>query len=168
MRSAYLNGGMGALVSGIIWLASGLGALYYSHQTSILFFFFAGMFIHPLGLLLSKAMGRSGKHNSDNPLATLALESTVLLFIGLFIAYCTYQNGQDWFYSIMLLTIGGRYLIFQSIYGVKLYWIFGGLLILTGGFCLIYNQAFHIAGIIGGIIEIVFSILLTLQSRSEN
>lgn len=75
------------------------------------------MAIHPLAMLLSKALGRPGKHRADNPLAALALESTFLLFIGLFIAFVVAQVRGDWFYPIMLLIIGGRYLVFATLYG---------------------------------------------------
>jgi len=122
MRKAYFGGGPGAWASGIVWLSAGIMALISSQQTSVLVFFF-------------------GK---GNPLAKLALESTFLIFIGLFIAYATLQTHPRWFYAIMVMIIGGRYLVFTSIYGMRIYWIFGAILVMVGviGFFLKLN--FHV------------------------
>jgi len=92
----------------VVWLAAGIVALVNTELISVLVFFLGGMLIHPLGILLSKALKRSGQHQKDNPLSNLALESTLLLFIGLFIAYVVLQIRPHWFFPIMLLMIGGR------------------------------------------------------------
>ena len=160
MREAYLGGSTGVFASGIIWLISGILALSVSKQTTILVFFFGGMLIHPLGILLDKILGRSGKHQKENPLGTLALESTALLFIGLFIAYSIFLTSPGYFFPIMLLTIGGRYLIFQTIYGIRLYWLLGFVLVASGGFLMMTKTAFYIGAISGGIIELVFALLI--------
>ncbi|NRB60456.1 MAG: hypothetical protein HRU50_11030 [Winogradskyella sp.] len=167
MRVAYLGGGTGIFASGLIWLISGLSGMYLTKQTSILIFFIGGMLIYPLGILSAKLLKRSGKHKDNNPLAKLALESTAILFIGLFIAYAVFQTQQLWFYPVMLMIIGVRYLVFQSIYGIKLYWVLGLLLIVSGVLCLISNQPFHFGGIIGGVIELIFGIVVTTKERKN-
>ncbi|NMH89277.1 DUF7010 family protein [Flavivirga algicola] len=167
MRKSYFGGGPGAFVSGIVWLTSGITALIGTKQISVLVFFFGGMLIHPLGIVLSKALNRSGKHKSGNPLSYLALESTFILFIGLFIAYFSLQVRPNWFFSIMILIIGGRYLVFSSIYGMRVYWIFGATLILSGIGGLIFNTPFHLIGLIGGIIEILYSSIIIYLEKSN-
>jgi len=122
MHLSYLGGGAGVLASGLIWLITGAVAFYYTKQTTILIFFLGGMLIHPLGIVISKLFNRSGQHKKDNPLAKLALESTLILFVGLFVAYSIFQIKTDWFFPIMLMMIGVRYLLFQSIYGMKIFW----------------------------------------------
>ena len=82
MNTAYFGGGAGVLVSGLIWCLAGITALLYSAQSSMLVLFFGGMLIHPLALLLAKLLKRSAKHQPDNPLGKLALESTIILFVG--------------------------------------------------------------------------------------
>jgi len=167
MRKSYLGGGPGAFASGIVWLTAGITALISTKQISVLIFFFGGMLIHPLGILISKALNRSGKHKNGNPLSFLALESTFLLFIGLFIAFLTLQIRPNWFFSIMILIIGGRYLLFSSIYGMRIYWIFGATLILSGIGGFLLNKHFYLIGIVGGVIEIIFSfIILYLEKRN--
>ena len=98
MRNSYFGGAPGAFASGVVWLTAGITALLSTKQISVLVFFFGGMLIHPLGVLLSKALNRSGKHKKGNPLSHLALESTLILFIGLFIAFLTLQIRSNWFF----------------------------------------------------------------------
>ncbi len=167
MRKSYFGGGPGAFVSGVVWLTAGITAVVSTKQISVLVFFFGGMLIHPLGIILSKALNRSGKHKKGNPLSSLALESTFMLFIGLFIAYLVLQIRPNWFFSIMILIIGGRYLVFSSIYGMRIYWAFGTTLILSGFGGFLFNAPFHLIGLTGGIIEILFSfIILYLEKRN--
>jgi len=98
MRNSYFGGAPGAFASGVVWLTAGITALLSTKQISVAVFFFGGMLIHPLGILLSKALKRSGKHKKGNPLSHLALESTLILFIGLFIAFLTLQIRSNWFF----------------------------------------------------------------------
>ncbi|MFC3193973.1 DUF7010 family protein [Marinicella sediminis] len=165
MRTAYLGGATGMLVSGLVWLTAGLVGWQLTVKASVLTLFFGGMLIHPLGVLLDKAMKRAGQHQKGNPLAPLALESTVLLFIGLFIAFVAVQSQPTWFYPIMLLTIGGRYLLFQTLYGMKAYWLIGGALLAAGALCLVYKTPFVTGAFVGAGIEIVGSWLIFSQVR---
>lgn len=167
MRDAYLGGGSGVLISGIVWMAAGILAVYSSKQISIIVFFLGGMLIHPIGILVSKLYNRRGKHIKKNPLGKLAMESTVILFMGLFLVYSLFETLPNWFFPIMLMIIGSRYLTFQTIYGLKIYWILGLILIVSGMICLISNQLLHISGITGGIIELIFSVLIIQSDRNN-
>lgn len=168
MRDAYLGGGSGVLVSGLVWLTAGSFAIYGSIQASFIIFFICGMFIYPIGILVDKLFKRSGKHNKGNPLGHLAMESTVILFIGLFLVYSLFQTLPNWLFPIMLLIIGVRYLIFQTIYGMKIYWVLGLSLIVAGFIGLNSNPPFYTFGIIGGLIELIFSIFIIQRNRKIN
>ncbi|MEM6629100.1 MAG: hypothetical protein AAF694_05485 [Bacteroidota bacterium] len=159
MRQAYLKGAAGVLVSGLVWLAAGFVALGGYLQPSILVFFLGGMLIHPLGLVVSKLFKRSGKHQKENPLAPLAIENSVILFVGLFLAYVIFQVEANWFFPTMLMIIGGRYTLFQTLYGMRIYWALGGILIAAGMACLILSAPFYLGALLGGGIELVFAIL---------
>lgn len=168
MRIAYVGGATGVLVSGLVWIAAGIIGVYSTREISILTFFLGGMLIYPLGMLSTKLFNRTGKHHKENPLAFLAFESTAILFMGLFIAYSVFQIEQQWFYSIMLMIIGVRYLVFQTIYGMRAYWFLGLLLAGCGMVCLVSNQPFHISAFIGGVIEIIFcGVLIKLESNDK-
>lgn len=167
MQDAYLGGGSGVLVSGLVWMAAGIYAMYGSKQDTFIVFFIAGIFIHPIGVLVDKLFGRRGSHVKENPLGYLAMESTAILLTGLFIIYSLSQTLLDWLFPIMLLIIGVRYLLFQTLFGMKIYWILGLALMAAGYIGMESNQPFHTFGIVGGVIEIVFSIVIILMDRSN-
>ncbi|MFL1896343.1 DUF7010 family protein [Aquimarina sp. 2-A2] len=168
MRDAYVGGGTGVLASSIVWIVSGIVAVYATKEMSILTFFLGGMLIYPLGMISTKLFNRTGKHQKNNPLAFLAFESTIILFIGLFMAYAIFQIEKQWFFPVMLMIIGARYLVFQSIYGMKIYWLLGLVLTASGIICLISNQPFQIGGIVGGVVEVIFGGLIIQLDRKSN
>lgn len=165
MDFSYFGGGTGVLVSGLIWCIAGTVGLFSSTQSSMFTLFIGGMFIHPLAMLLSKALKRPGKHDPQNPLGKLALESTIIVFVGLFLAFYVSKLQIEWFYPIMLMIIGVRYLIFQTIYGSKLYWALGAVLTLAGVYCILLGASFLIGAFIGGLTEILFAFAILHQSR---
>ena len=165
MRFAFLGGGPGIMASAFIWLITAASTLYVSEMNTLLIFFFGGMLIYPLGVLLSKLLKGSGKYSGENKLGILAMESTVILFLGLFLAYLLYQFQSNWFFSIMLMVIGVRYLIFQTIYGLKIYWLFGGVLIVAGVIIIQSNQTFETGVIVGGLIELIFGFFIWRKEK---
>ena len=72
----------------------------------------------------------------------------------------------DWFFPAMLLVIGGRYLTFQTLYGLKLYWACG--ITLTIAACVVLATQANVAtgAIAGAVIELLFAALLYKQARS--
>ncbi|MGS2720365.1 DUF7010 family protein [Paraglaciecola aestuariivivens] len=165
MHISYLGGATGVLVSGLVWCIAGLVGLFFSAQASMLTLFFGGMLIFPLSILLAKLFKRSGKHSKDNPLGKLAIESTIILFVGLFIAFTVASIYVAWFYPIMLLMIGVRYLIFTTLYGSKIYWALGASLMLVGALCIVLNAEFATGAVLGGVIELIFALLIFNQGR---
>ncbi|CAM4021856.1 DUF7010 family protein [Pseudoalteromonas byunsanensis] len=165
MNFSYFGGGTGVLVSGLVWCIAGFVALFYSNLSSMLTLFFGGMFIHPLAMLLSKVLKRPGNHDPKNPLGKLALESTIILFVGLFLAFYVAKLHVEWFYPIMLMAIGVRYLIFNTLYGSRIYWVLGAVLMLSGMFCVIFGANFLTGAFIGGLTEIIFSLVILNKSK---
>lgn len=165
MRSAYFGGGPGVAVSGLVWLAAGVVAMLYSPRAAMLTLFFGGMAIHPLGLLLTKLLGRSGQHRKDNSLIHLALESTGILLLGLFIAFTAAQAQVEWFFPVMLIIIGGRYLLFQSMYGMRAYWMLGLMLAGAGVAAILTNLGIATVALLGGGIEVIAALFILLQQR---
>ena len=132
MRRGYLLGAPGVLVSGLVWLAAGGVAVLVSDRAAVLALLAGGALIHPLGVLVERALGRSGAHTAGNPLARLAGETTVSLLVGLVIAFAVSTIRVEWFFPTVLLVIGARYLAFQTLYGLKTYWACGGALCAVG------------------------------------
>lgn len=168
MSNAYIGGAAGVFVSGLAWGISGVIATVVSDTAGIAALFIGGMFIFPLSIGLSKLYKRSGKHAQNNALKHLAFENLAILFVGLFLAFTLAKIDIRFFYPVMLFAIGTRYLSFQTLYGLKTYWLLGILLILSGGFLLLYRLPFVTGAFIGSAIEIVFSFILFKQSNNAD
>lgn len=161
MRRAYVNGGLGVLVSGIVWVVAGLVTQIMTLQAGMAALFFGGMAIHPLSLLLEKLTFKREKVMASSPLEMLALQTTPFLVIGLVIAYVVSDAYPDWFFAIALLAVGGRYLVFQTIYGLSHYVVLGAVLIAIGFVSIWFLRLppYQVA-IAGGVIELLFSVAI--------
>ena len=157
MRQGYLGGAAGIGASACAWLAAAIVAAVATDRAAIFTLFIGGMFIHPLAMLLSKLAGRSGTHDKANPLARLAIESTVWLLLAIPIAFLASLQRPEWFFVAMLLTIGGRYFTFATLYGMRIYWVCGASLA-TAAFALAaLNASSLVAAAVGAGIEFVFA-----------
>src|SRR5690625_5921870 len=132
MPSGYFSGVTGILASALAWAASATVALLHSPERAVWVLLIAGMLIFPVGLLLCRLLGASGAHSKGNPLGQLAGASTFWLIFSLPLAYVVGLSNAAWFFSAMLLVIGGRYLVFATIYGMRLCWVLVLALALAG------------------------------------
>lgn len=165
MRLAYFSGAPGVLASAFAWLVAGFVALGPSPSHAVLALFAGGMLIHPVGVLLCKALGRSGQHAKSNPLGALALENTGWLIFCLPIAYAVSLYNMLWFFPAMLLVIGGRYLTFHTLFGMRTYWVCGAALALAGYLLAASKSQPHVAAFAGSAIEAVVAAAVLLRAR---
>ncbi|MDB5951470.1 MAG: hypothetical protein JWR65_3325 [Massilia sp.] len=167
MCYAYLGGAPGVLASALAWFTAACVAMYGTAQKAVLALFAGGMMIHPLGVLISKGLGRPGAHVKGNPLGNLALEGTVWMLLGLVLAYGLSLWRIDMFFPAMLLIIGGRYLTFATVYGMRIYWACG-VALAAAGFLLSANFASPANGaFVGSAIELVFAVTIYVIDRSR-
>lgn len=167
MRDGYLSGAPGMLVSGTVWVAAGAVAATGEPRHAILALFAGGMLIHPAAVLLAKALGRRGAHDPANPLGRLAMETTVILILGFGLAYAASQARLEWFFPAMLAVIGGRYLTFSTLFGMRAFWIVGGALVAAGWLLASQGAPFAWGGFVGGGIEIAAAAwVLATQRRA--
>ncbi len=157
MREAFLSGATGIFVSGLAWAAAAICTYLYGAEVGMKALFAGGVLIFPISVLLSKLLGVRGTQAKDNPLGPLAMATTFWLIFSLPIAYVVFLQNADWFFPAMLLIIGGRYLTFGAIYGMRLYWGLG-LALAAAGFGLVSTgQVPLIAAAAGAVIELVFA-----------
>lgn len=167
LRAVYCAGGPGVLASALAWGCAAAVAAFASPRNAVIALFVGGMLIHPVGLLITRLLGRSASHSPGNPLAILALESTILMLLCLPIAYVVSLYRLDWFFPAMLLIIGGRYLLFSTMYGLRVYWLLGATLA-SAAFVLIALIAPPAASALAGsLIELAFAIYLIGIGRRE-
>lgn len=71
MRSAFLGGFAGQLISGLIWLVGSIISLWIMPRYEMAALFFGCMLIFPLTQILVRLMGRTGKVSPANGLWAL-------------------------------------------------------------------------------------------------
>ncbi|HEY3643749.1 MAG TPA: hypothetical protein VGM16_00300 [Gammaproteobacteria bacterium] len=167
MRQGYLSGALGMLTSAAIWLAAGLVALYMTPGRAMWTLFIGAAFIHPVSVLLAKLLGRSGTHAKGNPLGNLAFASTVWLILSCVLAYGVALYRMELFFPAMLFVIGGRYLSFATLFGMKIYWICG-LALAAAGYALVQLHApAAAAAFTGSALETGFAIAILIRVREQ-
>jgi hypothetical protein len=164
MRYAHYNGAPGILVSGLVWIAAAAMGYWVGSKNAVWTLLIGGAFIHPVSLLASKALGRPAKTEKGNALNSLAIASTIWLILSCAMAYGLFVLKPELFFPAMMATIGGRYLVLASVYGLSIYWLLGGFLILAANLAFFAMLAPIVAAAIGGLIEIVFAFLVFTHS----
>ncbi len=163
MRNGYYSGATGILASALAWAASATVVLFHSPERAVWVLLIAGMLIFPVGLLLCRLLGAPGTHSKGNPLGQLAGASTFWLIFSLPLAYVVGLSNTAWFFSAMLLVIGGRYLVFATIYGMRLYWLLGLVLALAGAVLALLRVAPLLVVAAGSAIEFAFGFVAIMQ-----
>jgi hypothetical protein len=167
MRYGYAGGAAGMIASAIAWSAAGIVALNGTPNQAIATLFFGGMMIHPVGVLFAKLLRRPGAHAKGNPLAALAMESTIMMIMCFPLAYGASLVRAEWFFPAMLMIIGGRYLIFASTFGMKIFWACGAALGMSGYLLYKFGMPMAAGAFIGAAIEAVFAVLSYAIVRNE-
>ena len=128
-------------------------------------FFFAGWLIFPIATLACRLVFRRTKESPNNPLGGVALESTIAMIAGLFVAWLFLPFAPQNVFPIAAIAVGTHYFAFGSAYGDRLFWLLGalitavGVLDLQGILSLPFGTILAVA-----LIELVFAIVLTLRS----
>lgn len=165
MRQGYCSGGAGVMASAVAWSVAAGVAVFGAAQDAVWALLIGGMLIHPAAVLICRLLGARGAHAKGNPLGQLAGASTVWLIFCLPLAFALGLQEPRWFFPAMLLVIGGRYLVFATLYGMHLYWVLGLALAATG-FLLGYLAApVHVAAVTGAALEGAFAAILLAQHR---
>lgn len=160
IRMAYYDGAPGILVSGMVWLTAALVCHLLGIHKAVWTLLIGGALIHPIGLFVTKALGRSAKTSKANALNQLVMASTIWLILGCAMSYGLYLFMPILFFPAMMATIGSRYLIFASIYGKAVYWLLGSVLIVAANLALFTQMPPAFAASMGGLIEIAFAFLV--------
>jgi hypothetical protein len=101
-------------------------------------------------------------------LGHLALEGTVWLLLTLALAYGLSVYRVEWFFPALLLVIGGRYLTFQTLYGMRAYWAGGGALAATGVALAIVGAPVHVGAFSGAVVEgAMGAVVFALSAKRE-
>ena len=165
MRRGYCSGGAGILASALAWSIAAAVSIFSSAEQAVWALLIGGMLIHPTAVLICKVLGASGTHTKGNPFGSLAGSSTVWMILCIPLAYFLGLNQVDWFFPAMLLIIGGRYLVFATLYGMNLYWALGFALAGAGIGLGYFAAPAQLSTSIGAAVEALFAAVALVQNR---
>jgi hypothetical protein len=160
MRQAYVSGSTGLAASSIAWFAACVTSLIGSPRDAIAALFIGGMLIFPVSVVFSKLAGRTGTHSKGNPLAGLAIETTIWMCLSIPILIFAFWQRPGMFFAAMMVIIGGRYLTFATLYGMRIYWICGGLLVVAAMVLVTLGASATTAAFSGAVIELAFAMMV--------
>ena len=126
-RRAFANGGLGAVVSGLVWLVAGIVLARADLATAYATLFFGGFLIFPLGLFVARVILKLPKETPGNPLIKVVPECTIAMVAFLFIAWLLVDIAPDIVLPAAVLAVGTHYFPFQTAYGLKVYWLLGAV-----------------------------------------
>jgi hypothetical protein len=164
MRHAHYDGAPGILVSGIVWIIAALVCQQLGVNKAVWTLLIGGALIYPIGMLVTKVLGRTATTSKTNALNQLAMASTIWLVLGCAMAYGLFLLKPILFFPAMMATIGCRYLVFASIFGRPVYWVLGASLLVAANLAFFLALPPPVAAALGGLIEVVFAFVVFSKS----
>jgi hypothetical protein len=158
VRTVFLGGFAGQLVSSILWLLSAALATFYTTNSAMLILVLGGIFIFPLTQLTLRLMGRRASLGRDHPMNQLAMQVAFTLPLNLLIVLAVTMYRQNWFYPAFMIALGAHYLPFVFLYGMRQFAILAVVLIAAGvviGMC--FSVSFSLGGWITGVVLLIFA-----------
>ena len=168
IRSVFMGGLVGQLVSGALWLASAAVSTWGSQGRGIAVLCLGGVLIYPLTQLVFRAMGRRFAPSADNPLRYLAMQIAFTIPLGMPLVGAATLHHMNWFYPACMIVVGAHYLPFVSLYGMKHFAVLCALMFSGGVMLGLYlNDSFSLGGWLTGATLVLFGVLGGLSWREE-
>ena len=158
VRSVYMGGFWGQLVSSIIWLVSAALGTWVTPKTSILTVMIGGFFIFPLTQMLLRLSGRRASVSEENPFNSLGMQIAFVLGFSMLLLVPVGLYQLNLFFPALMVLLGAHYLPFATLYGMRMFLILAGILIATGVMIAHYFlEAFSLGAWIAGLALFVFA-----------
>jgi hypothetical protein len=116
----------------VLWLTSAALGTWVSPTTAVASLVIGGMFIFPASTLLLRLAGARPPLSADNSLPSLGMQVAFVLPLSMLLLYPVTSFRPNWFYPALMILVGAHYLPFVFLYGMRMFWALGALLV-TGG-----------------------------------
>ena len=171
VRTVFLGGSVGQMVTGVIWLLSAALGTFGGETYGILGLFFGGMLIFPLTQLVLRLLGHRAALGPTNPLARFPLQSVAAMTALYPLVYAATIHNVAWFYPAFMMVVGAHYVSFILLYGM---WQYGALAaaLVGGGIALavLLPHTFSLGGWLTGIVLLGFAFFVwqTIVARQPS
>ena len=169
IRTRFVGGFYGQLVSGLLWLASAGLAIWASPRAAICTLIIGGFFIFPLTELLLRWSGEKIPLSADNSLYSLGMQVAFVLPLSMPLLIAVGLYRLNWFYPGLMILLGAHYLPFVFMYGMRMFWALGFLLVGAGILIAMYwDGSFSIGAWFTGIVLLIFAVVGRMEARRES
>jgi len=169
VRTVYLGGFVGQLVSALIWFASAAIATFVDPKTGFWALAIGGAAIFPLTQAILRMAGRRSALDRANPLGNLAMQIAFTVPLVLPVAGAAALHKQGWFYPACMVIVGAHYLPFVFLYGMKTFALLAAAL-MAAGFAIGLNAPDQIVmgGWVGGAVLFAFAFALLAAFKASS
>jgi hypothetical protein len=168
VRTAFIGGFWGQLVSSAIWLGSAALATWSTPRAAIIAIVAGGFFIFPATLLLLRLTGGSASPTKGNPLSKLGMQIAFTLPMTMLLLVPVTEFHLNLFYPALLVLLGAHYLPFVFLYGMRIFAALCALLVSSGVVIALYfPRSFSLGAWVGGITLFVFAWILRATVQRE-
>ena len=129
MRTRYVGGFYGQLVSGLLWLVSAALATWGTPRAAITTIVVGGMFIFPLTELLLRLEGERVKLSANNALRQLGMQVAFVLPLSMPLLAPVARYRLTLFFPALMILVGAHYLPFVFLYGMRMFAVLAFVLI---------------------------------------
>lgn len=132
VRSRFVGGFFGQLVSGTLWLAAAALATWGTPRAAITTLVVGGFFIFPFTELLVRLSGRGKPLSKANGLHQLGMQVAFVLPLSMPLLLPIGLYRLELFFPAMMVLLGAHYLPFVFLYGMPMFAVLAGLLVIAG------------------------------------
>jgi hypothetical protein len=160
MRTRYVGGFYGQLVSGLLWLVSASLAQWSELRAAIIALVLGGFFIFPVTELLLRMAGARTSLSETNSLRSLGWQVAFVLPLSMPLLIPVGAYRLTWFYPGMMVLLGAHYLPFAFLYGMRMFTVLAALL--TGGGLMIAmyrSSSLSIGAWYTGLVLLIFAVV---------
>jgi hypothetical protein len=168
VRTVFVGGFYGQLVSSVIWLISAALGTWMTPRAAILEIVFAGFFIFPITQLLVRLSGGPASLKSENPLGKLAMQIAFTLPMSMLLLVPVTEFHLNLFYPAFMILLGAHYLPFTFLYGMRMFIPLCAILVGGGTVIAMYvPDSFTLGGWVCGMALFAFAWIGRFSVRAE-
>lgn len=167
LRRAYVGGGPGVVISGVIWLVATLIQPGRGVSTAFAALFFGGMLIFPGTKLICRTVFHRENESSNNPLGMAVLEGTFAMIGGLFAAWLFFSLRPALVFPFAAIAVGTHYFVFKTVYGDRSFWLLAAVVTAIGLGDIFVMPMHGSTALLVSATELAFGLVLTIREKGS-
>lgn len=158
VRTVFVGGFWGQLVSSAIWLTSAAFGTSVTPRSAIIELVLGGFLIFPITQLLLRLTGGPASLSKANPLGKLAMQIAFTLPLSMLLLVPVATLHLNLFYPALMVLVGAHYLPFTFLYGMRFFIPLCAILVGAGVIIALYLPGtFSLGGWVGGLTLFLFA-----------